>query len=156
MKNDMITITRAEYAHLNKAANAAVEHALDLLKAQRMIEALEYQVADLKAAVQVAESDVSFFKERWEEAEEARYDLDAEADGYFACIRDLQALVTVLENKYIKERGRRKANLDWIAGLVAATYTLAKRTGAGEEALEELADLQDIVDETVARMLSED
>ncbi len=78
MKNDTITITRAEYAHLNKAANAAVEHALDLLKAQRMIEALEYQVADLKAAVQVAESDAYFFKERWEEAEEARNDLDKE------------------------------------------------------------------------------
>lgn len=149
MKNDTITITRAEYAHLNKAANAAVEHALDLLKAQCMIEALEYQVADLKAAVQVTESDAYFFKECWEEAEEARNDLDAEAAGYWEVIKELQQ-----ENSALRDR--RKANLKWIAGLVGAAYTLAGHTGAGEEALEELEDLRDIVTETVAHMLKEE
>ena len=149
MKHDTITITRAEYAHLNKTANAAVEHALDLLKAQRMIEDLEYQVADLKEALQevkikmrATESSASVFKERCEKAEEAR--------------NDLRVRVTDLETKYIRERGHRKASLKWIAGLVGAAYTLANRTGAGEEALEELEDLRDIVTETVEHMLKKE
>lgn len=83
------------------------------------------------------------------ELKEERDNYDAEAAGYWEVIKELQQ-----ENSALHDR--RKANLDWIAGLVAAAYTQAKRTGAGEEALEELEDLQDIVDETVARMLSED
>ena len=48
MKKDTITITRAEYAQLNKAANAAVEHACELFKAARLMD-------ELKARVTVAE-----------------------------------------------------------------------------------------------------
>lgn len=83
------------------------------------------------------------------ELKEERDAYDAEAEGYLARINDLQARV-------IRLRDRRKANLKWIAGLVGAAYTLAGHTGAGEEALEELEDLRDIVTETVAHMLKEE
>lgn len=47
MKKDTITITRAEYAQLNKAANAAVEHACELLQAARLVDELKARVAEL-------------------------------------------------------------------------------------------------------------
>ena len=49
MKKDTITITRAEYEHLNKAANAAVEHACELFKAARLVDELQARVAELEA-----------------------------------------------------------------------------------------------------------
>lgn len=55
MKKDTITITRAEYAQLNKAANAAVEHACELLQASRLVDELKTENATLKARVTVAE-----------------------------------------------------------------------------------------------------
>ena len=47
MKKDTITITRAEYAHLNKAANAAVEHACELFKAARLVDELQARINEL-------------------------------------------------------------------------------------------------------------
>lgn len=49
MKKDTITITRAEYAQLNKAANAAVEHACELLQAARLVDELKAENETLKA-----------------------------------------------------------------------------------------------------------
>lgn len=49
MKKDTITITRAEYAHLNKAANAAVEHALELVQAARLVDDLQARIVELQA-----------------------------------------------------------------------------------------------------------
>ena len=51
MKKDTITITitRAEYAHLNKAANAAVEHALELVQAARLVDDLQARITALEA-----------------------------------------------------------------------------------------------------------
>jgi hypothetical protein len=49
MKKDTITIARAEYAHLNKAANAAVEHALELVQASRLVDDLKARIAELEA-----------------------------------------------------------------------------------------------------------
>ena len=49
MKKDTVTITRAEYAQLNKAANAAVEHACELLQAARLVDELKARVAELEA-----------------------------------------------------------------------------------------------------------
>lgn len=51
MKKDTITITRAEYAQLNKAANAAVEHACELFQAARLVDELKEENAELKARV---------------------------------------------------------------------------------------------------------
>lgn len=48
MKKDTITITRAEYAQLNKAANAAVEHALELVQASRLVGNLKARIAELE------------------------------------------------------------------------------------------------------------
>lgn len=48
MKKDTITITRAEYAQLNKAANAAVEHACELLQAARLVDNLKARIAELE------------------------------------------------------------------------------------------------------------
>lgn len=47
MKKD--TITRAEYAHLNKAVNTAVDHALELVQAARLVDDLKARVAELEA-----------------------------------------------------------------------------------------------------------
>ena len=47
MKKDTITITRAEYAHLNKAANAAVEHAITLVQAERLVNELQAEGEEL-------------------------------------------------------------------------------------------------------------
>lgn len=55
MKKDTITITRAEYAQLNKAANAAVEHACELFQAARLVDELKAENAALKERVAVAE-----------------------------------------------------------------------------------------------------
>lgn len=49
MKKDTITITRAEYAHLNKAANAAVEHACELFQAARLVDELQARIKGLEA-----------------------------------------------------------------------------------------------------------
>ena len=49
MKKDTITITCAEYAHLNKAANAAVEHALELVQAARLVDDLQARINELEA-----------------------------------------------------------------------------------------------------------
>ena len=49
MKKDTVTITRAEYAQLNKAANAAVEHACELLQAARLVDDLKAENEALKA-----------------------------------------------------------------------------------------------------------
>lgn len=48
MKKDTITITRAEYAQLNKAANAAVEHACELFQAARLVDELKARIAELE------------------------------------------------------------------------------------------------------------
>ena len=48
MKKDTITITRAEYVQLNKAANAAVEHACELFKAARLVDDLKARIAELE------------------------------------------------------------------------------------------------------------
>jgi chromosome segregation ATPase len=51
MKNNKtITITRAEYTNLNKAANAAVEHACKLFQAARLVDELKARIAELEAA----------------------------------------------------------------------------------------------------------
>lgn len=47
MKKDTITITRAEYEHLNNAANAAVEHALELFQAARLVDELQARINEL-------------------------------------------------------------------------------------------------------------
>lgn len=49
MKKDTITITRAEYEHLNKAANAAVEHACELVQAARLVDELQARILELEA-----------------------------------------------------------------------------------------------------------
>ena len=51
MKKDTVTITRAEYEQLNKAANAAVEHACSLLQAARLVDELKTENAALKNRV---------------------------------------------------------------------------------------------------------
>ncbi len=57
MKTPTITITRAEYAHLNKAANAAVEHALELVQAARLVDDLKARIAELKAERDAIQAD---------------------------------------------------------------------------------------------------
>lgn len=104
---------------------------------------------ELEDRVEHLEALLKHSQESKKELEEERDAYDAEAEGYLARINELQARV-------IRLRECRKANLKWIAGLVGAAYTLANRTGAGEEALEELEDLRDIVTETVEHMLKED
>lgn len=69
MKKDTITITRAEYAYLNKAANAAVEHACELFKASRLVDDLQARVIELEAErdalkeeVERCEASIRFWK----------------------------------------------------------------------------------------------
>lgn len=69
MKKDTITITRAEYAHLNNAANAAVEHACELFKASRLVDELQARIAELEAErdalkeeVERCEASIRFWK----------------------------------------------------------------------------------------------
>ena len=57
MKKDTITITRAEYEQLNKAANAAVEHACELLQAARLVDELEARIAALEAERDAIQAD---------------------------------------------------------------------------------------------------
>lgn len=53
-------------------------------------------------------------------------------------------------------KARREANLKWIKNLVHSAWMLAEREGAGEEALEELEHIRDMVSYTVANMLQDD
>ena len=92
MKKDTITITRAGYAHLNKAANAAVEHALELVQAARLVDDLKSRVAGLEA-----ERDA--LKDRVVDLEECVWDIN----GY--------AYVTDMENAALQaslEKAKRK------------------------------------------------
>jgi len=57
MKKYTITISRAEYEHLNKAANAAVEHACELFRASRLVDELKARVAKLEAARDAIQAD---------------------------------------------------------------------------------------------------
>lgn len=57
MKKDTITITRAEYEQLNKAANAAVEHACELFQATRLVDELEARIAALEAERDAIQAD---------------------------------------------------------------------------------------------------
>lgn len=72
MKKDTITITRAEYAHLNKAANAAVEHACELFKAARLVD-------DLKARIAELEAERDTLKDRVVDLEECVWDINGYA-----------------------------------------------------------------------------
>ena len=110
---------------------------------------LEDRAEHLEALLKHSRESEAELEASVKELEEERDAYDAVAEGYLARINELQARVISL-------RGHRKANLKWIAGLVGAAYTLAGHTGAGEEALEELEDLRDIVTETVAHMLKEE
>lgn len=85
MKKDTITITRAEYEHLNKAANAAVEHACELFKASRLVDDLQARIAELEA-----ERDA--LKDRVVDLEECVWDIN----GY--------AWVVDTENAALEER----------------------------------------------------
>ena len=85
MKKDTITITRAEYAHLNKAANAAVEHALELVQAARLVD-------DLKANIAELEAERDTLKDRVIDLEECVWDIN----GY--------AWVVDTENAALEER----------------------------------------------------
>jgi hypothetical protein len=110
---------------------------------------LEDRVEHLEALLKHSRESEAELEASVKELEEERDAYDAEAEGYLARINDLQARVIRLQEC-------RKANLKWIAGLVGAAYTLAGHTGAGEEALEELEDLRDIVTETVEHMLKKE
>ena len=57
MKKDTITITRAEYEQLNKAANAAVEHACELFQAARLVDELEARITALEAERDAIQAD---------------------------------------------------------------------------------------------------
>ena len=89
MKKDTITITRAEYAQLNKAANAAVEHACELLQAARLVDELKEENEALKNRVAVAEMG-------WEELE--NYGKELEAD-----VKTLQVKLAARE-EYIESQ----------------------------------------------------
>ena len=92
MKKDTITITRAEYEHLNKAANAAVEHACELFKAARLVDELQARITGLEA-----ERDA--LKDRVVDLEECVWDIN----GY--------AYVTDMENAALQaslEKAKRK------------------------------------------------
>ena len=75
MKKDTITITRAEYAQLNKAANAAVEHACELFQSP------ESTVGDLREAARLVDdlkAENAALKERVAELEAERDELEVE------------------------------------------------------------------------------
>lgn len=67
MKTPTITITRAEYDQLNKAANAAVEHACELFRASRLVDELKARVAELE----------NLYQKRGEAYEEERKEHEA-------------------------------------------------------------------------------
>lgn len=64
MKKDTITITRTEYEQLNKAANAAVEHACELFQAARLVDDLKAENAALKERVAELEAKRDALKAR--------------------------------------------------------------------------------------------
>ena len=70
MKKDTITITRAEYAQLNKAANAAVEHACELLQAARLVDELKAENKELEADVKMLQIKLAA-REEYIESQEA-------------------------------------------------------------------------------------
>ena len=72
MKKDTVTITRTEYAQLNKAANAAVEHACELLQAARLVD-------DLKARIAELEAERDALKDRVVDLEECVWDINGYA-----------------------------------------------------------------------------
>ena len=70
MKKDTITITRAEYAQLNKAANAAVEHACELFQVARLVDDLKAENKELEADVTMLQIKLAA-REEYIESQEA-------------------------------------------------------------------------------------
>ena len=78
MKKDTITITCAEYAQLNKAANAAVEHACELLQAARLVDELEARKEALEAENAALKNRVAVAEMGYEELESYGKELEAD------------------------------------------------------------------------------
>lgn len=134
MKKDTITITRAEYAQLNKAANAAVEHACELLQAARLVDELEARKEALEAENAALKNRVAGLEK---------------FSRYLSKKRDEK------KEEFEEMKDRREANLKWVKNLVHSAWMLAEREGVGEEALEELEHIRDMVSYTVANMLQD-
>ena len=80
MKKDTITITRAEYAQLHKAANAAVEHALELVQASRLVDDLKARIAELEAERDALKARITVAEMGLEELENYGKELEADVN----------------------------------------------------------------------------
>lgn len=99
MKKDTVTITRAEYAQLNKAANAAVEHACELLQAARLVDELQARITGLEVERATLKAHVAELVEDCDALERRLGDVQADRDEWRHCHAMLQA-----ENAALKAR----------------------------------------------------
>ena len=149
MKKTTITITRAEYEQLNKAANAAIEHACELFQAARLVDALKARVAELETErdalkdrigdlefevinlvtdVRSVESDAAFHQERWEEVSDELDKLKQDWGDMCARIERVR-----LYGKNIKYAAKYRRN-DWAMGEEsAANFILSILDGSHKD-----------------------
>ncbi len=163
MKKDTITITRAEYAQLNKAANAAVEHACELLQAAWLVDDLKARIAELEEdndALERRIANVQADRDEWRHCHAMLQDENAALKNRVAGLEKFSLYLSKKRDEKKEEfeelKARREANLKWIKNLVHSAWMLAEREGAGEEALEELVHIRDMVIYTVETMLQKE
>lgn len=116
------------------------------------------------------QEEVEFWHSAWKdtraenEALKARVDkleklalyLDKQSDAKTALIGQIIDDLAKKKEEFEALKNRRVANLKWIKNLVHSAWMLAEREGVGEEALEELEHIRDMVSYTVANMLQDD
>ena len=111
MKTPTITIPRAEYDQLNKAANAAVEHACELFWASRLVDELKARVAELENLYQkrgeAYEEERKEHEAALEVEEKRRWALEDVINELFERIEELEAERDALEARIVElEAGR--------------------------------------------------
>ena len=150
-----VTISVARYKQLEglleKARGRAwtYEQANDVLAAR--VAELE---AELEARLSVEAS--ASLQARVAELEKLALYLDKQSDAKTALIGQIIDDLAKKKEEFEALKNRRVANLKWIKNLVHSAWMLAEREGAGEEALEELVHIRDLINYTVANMLQDD
>lgn len=114
----------------------------EMIKRGERIDALEAENAKLKARV--------------DKLEKLALYLDKQSDAKTALIGQIIDDLAKKKEEFEALKNRRVANLKWIKNLVHSAWMLAEREGAGEEALEELVHIRDMVIYTVETMLQEE
>jgi FtsZ-binding cell division protein ZapB len=154
------------YEQANDALAARVAELEAELSARLTVEAsasLQARVAELEEdndALERRLANVQNDRDEWQHCNAMLQDENAALKNRIAGLEKLSLYLSKKRDEKKEEvetvKARREANLKWIKNLVHSAWMLAEREGAGEEALEELVHIRDLINYTVVNMLQND